>query len=79
MYYTKHKVDRLLNAARAIFDPPGILKREGLSTLPYIMQDPLHGTVILFQHPSPFSKPISTLPLGAPLSGLYRKRRFINL
>jgi len=36
----------------------------------------------LFQHPSPFSKPISTLrvfALGALLSGLYHERRFINL
>jgi len=36
----------------------------------------------LFQHPSPFLKPISTLEvfaLGALLSGLYRERRYINL
>jgi len=34
------------------------------------------------QHPSPFSKPISTLgvyALGSLLRGLYRERRFINL
>src|SRR6218665_2544752 len=36
----------------------------------------------LFQHPSPFLKPISTLgvfALGALLSGLYREQRYINL
>jgi len=37
---------------------------------------------IIFQHPSPFSKPISILgvfALGALLSGLYHEQRFINL
>ena len=35
----------------------------------------------LLQHPSPFTTPISTFEvfaLGAPLSGLYRERRFIS-
>src|SRR6218665_247211 len=54
------------------------MKGDNLSLLP----PSITCCLDLFQHPSPSSKPISTLgvfALGAILSGLDRERRYINV